>query len=210
MGKYDVLKEQVLRFSQRGYAERLFTGTSGNLSIIDRPTDTIIITPSGIDYLEMRLDDLVMIDMEGNVLEGRQNPSSEWKLHAELYRNRPDISSVVHTHSPYASSFAVSGEEIPVILIEMIGSLGGSVKVAPFAVSGSREVGETAVEAMQGRYACLLKNHGVVTIGQDISQAYMRAAYVEDAAIVYHLAKMNGRVDIITEDFCDKELSIAK
>jgi ribulose-5-phosphate 4-epimerase/fuculose-1-phosphate aldolase len=109
-------------------------------------------------------------------------------MHVEIYKALPHIKAIVHTHSPYATSFAVAHKEIPVVLIEMIPFLKGSIEVSKYAKQGSPEVGKYAVPILQQKNSCLLANHGVVAVGETIEQAYINSVYVEDTAKIYQLA----------------------
>ncbi len=194
------MKKDVLDYSQLAYREQMFAGTSGNLSIYDRESGLVAITPSTVSYATMTVEDIMVIKLDGEIVEGKHRPSSEWNMHVEIYKAREDISSVVHTHSPYATSFAVSNEPIPVILIEMIPFLHGGVDIAKFGLPGTPSVGTEALKVLNGHKSCLLQNHGVLTIGDNIAQAYVRALYVEDAAKIYHYAKLNGNVNLVSEE----------
>lgn len=193
------LKKQVLDSAKKAYNEKLMAGTSGNLSIWHEESGSLIITPSSYDYNIMDIDDIVVIDIEGNMKEGIHKPSSEWKLHAEIYKNLPHIKAVVHTHSPYATSFAVLNKEIPVILIEMIPFLKGSIEVAAYAAQGSAMVGTNALPILKNKNACLLANHGVVTVGESLDKAYINSIYTEDAAKIYHMALSVGEPVVIKD-----------
>lgn len=197
MSRIEQAKKEVLEAAKKAFQAQLFAGTSGNLSIYIPEENAVVITPSSVRYEGMTIADIVVIDLDGKVLEGRHKPSSEHLLHLALYRGGEAVTSVVHTHSPYATAFAVNNKEIPLILVEMIPFLGGNVKVAPIAPAGSPEVGAGAVTAIEGRYACLLGNHGVVTIGTSIDEAYLRAEYVEDAAKICSLAMSNGEINLV-------------
>lgn len=192
--KYDNRKKEVLAWTKQSFYEKLFAGTSGNLSTFNSEDNTIVITPSSIPYETMDVEDIMVIDLAGNIIEGKHKPSSEWRMHAAIYRGKPGVTAVVHTHSPYATSFAVNHEKIPVILIEMVPFIGGDVPLATFALPGTEGVGNEALKALQDRNACLMENHGVVSVGNDLGQAHIRAVYVEDAAKIYHFAKLNGHV----------------
>ena len=188
-------REILLAYTKKAYENKLFAGTSGNLSISDDENDCIYITPSSIPYENMECE-----DMDGTVLEGKHQPSSEWKLHANIYKERKEIKAVVHTHSPYATAFAVANMPIPMILVEMLPSIGDAVQVAGFALPGDEKVGIEAVQALEGRKGCLLKNHGAVAIGEEIESAYITAVYIEDAARIYYLASTVGTVGEIPEE----------
>lgn len=193
-------KQLVLETTKRAYALGLFAGTSGNLSIYDAEKDEIYITPSSTPYETMQVEDIVTIDCEGHVLEGALQPSSEWRLHTAIYKARPDAKAVVHTHSPYATAYATMDKPIPMILVEMLPFIGDTVKVARFALPGDPAVGTEAVRALEGRKGCLLQNHGVVAIGEDLPAAFTTAVYIEDAAKICYLADTAGKPNPIPEE----------
>ena len=124
---FDEMKKTVLWHAKQAYKEKLFAGTSGNLSVYDREADVMAITPSSLHYGLMQEEDIVIMRLDGTIVEGSRKPSSEWQMHQVIYQNKPEVRAVVHTHSPYATSFAVNHKEIPVILVEMMLFLGGSV-----------------------------------------------------------------------------------
>ena len=200
-GKDEKMNQDVLRIAKKAFDEKLMAGTSGNISVFDRESGLMAITPSSYDYRIMQEKDIVVIDLDGNVEEGWLRPSSEWKMHAEIYRNVEHVNAVVHTHSPYATSFAVLQKEIPVILIEMLPFLNGSLEVSPYASQGSSQVGLNAVPILKRKNACLMANHGVVAVGKDVDQAYLASVYAEDVAKVYHMALTVGTpIEINRED----------
>lgn len=190
-------KEQVLAIAKKAFEDQLVAGTSGNMSIYLKEEGVVVITPSSVDYQKMILEDISVITLEGEILEGPHNPSSEWPMHTEIYRKFGKSQALVHTHSPYATSLAVCNMNIPEILIEMKPFLGGDVQVAPFAPAGSVELGEVTAPFLQDRKACLLANHGTMSIGTTIDDAYLSSIYLEDAAKIYHFAKSVGQPNII-------------
>lgn len=190
-------KQAVLLAAKKAYDEKLMAGTSGNLSVFCREQGLIVITPSSYDYSIMEEKDIVVIDLDGNTVEGCHKPSSEWKMHAEIYKHIPRVNAVVHTHSPYATSFAVNHQEIPVILIEMIPFLKGKLEVSPYAEQGSAQVGLNAVPILERKNACLMANHGVVAVGESLGQAYINSVYAEDTAKIYHMALSCGNPVVI-------------
>lgn len=192
-------KRQVLETAKKAYKEGLMAGTSGNMSVYLREYGLMAITPSSYDYSIMEEKDIVVTDLQGNVAEGWLKPSSEWRLHAEIYINLSHVNAVVHTHSPYATSFAVVRKEIPVILIEMEPFIKGSIEVSPYALQGSAQVGLNAVPILRRKNACLMANHGVVAVGETIAQAYINSVYTEDAAKIYHMALSVGEPVVISE-----------
>lgn len=196
---YKGLKAKVREISLRAYQLGLFAGTSGNLSMYDKDRNVMAITPSSLAYEDMQDDDIVIMKLDGTVVEGKHKPSSEALMHAAIYIECPEAGGVVHTHSPYATALAVNNEDIPVILIEMIPYFGGGIKTAEFALPGTAELGKGAVPYLKESGACLLANHGVVTMGITLEKAYSKAVYVEDAAKIYSIAKQNGEVKTISE-----------
>lgn len=188
-------KQAVLDMAKQSFDEQLFAGTSGNLSIYDPETGLMTITPSSVPYPGMTIDDIVVCDLDGNIKEAKPGrvPSSEWRLHAAIYKNKPNFTAVVHTHSPYATAYATLHKEVPVILVEMVPFLGGSLRVAEFANAGTPAVGENAVKALENRTVCLLANHGVVAAGPNLDRAHISAVYAEDAAKICMLAQGIGQ-----------------
>lgn len=192
------IRAELLKVTRRAYfQDHMFAATSGNLSVYDRQTGRMYITPGSFPYEDMTEDDMMVIDLDGNVLEGKHKPSSEWKLHAAIYRNFEDVCAVVHTHSPYATSFAINHMNIPVVLYEIAWFLGGDIPVAEGALPGSPEVGENCVKVLKDRNGCLMGNHGAVAMGETLAQAYTRAVYIEDAAKAYSLALTHGPVRVV-------------
>ncbi len=186
------LKHDILEYAQSLYKDKLVAATSGNISFFDRENNIMAITPSSQSYMKMGTENIMILDACGNIIEGVGRPSSEWQMHAEIYKSRSDINSVVHTHSPYATAFAVLNEDIPIILVEMVPYLKGDLKVSKFALPGTADVGKVALEVLKNRNACLLANHGVVAVGADVEEAYTAAAYAEDVAKIYGKAKTLG------------------
>lgn len=195
-------REQVLIASKKMYSQKLVAGTSGNISARRKGEngDTFFIKPSGKSYDDMIVGDIVEIDIEGNPVIKGQIPSSEWQLHIEIYKSYPEINAIVHSHSPFATGFAVNLQAIPVILIEMTPFLGGSVRVVPFAPAGSVALAKAIVPYLANRKACLLANHGVVAVGKTMEKAYEAAEYTEDAAKIYYYAKTSGTPYILRSE----------
>lgn len=185
-------RSELISTARQAYADRLFAATSGNLSILDRASGRLYITPGSFPYEQMTEADAMVIDLDGNVLEGAHRPSSEWQMHAAIYRADPSVNAIVHTHSPYATSFAINRTPIPAVLYEMVFFLGGDIPVALGAIPGTPEVGEYCAEALKERFGCLMANHGALAVGDTLERAYTRAVYIEDAAKAYALALTHG------------------
>jgi len=192
--------EEIIDIAQKCCADGLLPGNSGlagNISFFDRETGRMAITPTSLAYNSMKPADIAFISLDGEHLAGGR-PSSEWPMHGAIYRAWPDIRAIIHTHSPYATAFAVSGMAIPPIMIEMVPVLGGAVQIAPFATPGTPAVGENAIPALIDRGAALLANHGAIAIGDTLHRAYIRAACLEEVAKVYSIALSHGNVNFIT------------
>jgi L-fuculose-phosphate aldolase len=176
----------------------LVEGTAGNISA-RRSDGNIVITPSSVDYRDMELDDLVLVDSEGAVLqaaEGR-SPSSEMKLHLACYQAFDDIGSVIHSHPIWATMFAIAHEPIPACIDEFAVYCGGDVRCSEYAASGTPEVGLNAVKALEGRGAALIANHGLVAVGPRPDKVMHITALVERTAqIVWGAKALGGPVDI--------------
>lgn len=184
------MKNELVNYYKRTFSDGLMKGTSGNASVIDREKGVMIITPSTMDHLNMTDDDIVELDLLGNVLNGDKKPSSEWQMHIEIYKRCLHANAILHTHSPYATAFAVENKEIPNKLAEMEYWTDGAIPVSRFAKLGSSELGVFAAETLKNRRTCLLERHGVLAIGDSIKDAYLRAIYVEDAAQICALTNI--------------------
>lgn len=195
---YQELRQEMITICRDSFTQGLFSGTSGNLSVYLPEDEIMLCTPTSVRYEAMLPQDIVSMTLDGSVKSGRYQPTSEWRMHAEIYQRIPRVKAVFHTHSPYATSFAVVNQGIPYILIEMKPFLGGDVPCAKFAAPGSRELGVSAVCAMKdSRNSCLLANHGVLAVGDSLAQARIRAEYVEDAAKIYHYSLQVGKPVIL-------------
>lgn len=188
----EFLRRQIVEKSLQAYRAGLFAGTSGNMSAYCRAENIMYITPTSVRYETMKPDDVVAMRLDGTILGGEKQPSSEWRMHAAVYRAFPDTGAVFHTHSPHATAFAVVHRPIPATLIEMHFFLGGDVPCAKYARPGTDAVGENAAAVLAGKGGCLLENHGVLAVGRDLDEAYLRAEYIEDAAKIYILANTLG------------------
>ncbi|MCR4676827.1 MAG: class II aldolase/adducin family protein [Sphaerochaetaceae bacterium] len=193
---YREIREEIVSYSKQMYSEKLVTATSGNISVrLPDRQNAFAITPSSENYMSLTEERIVIVTIDGEILSAAPGarPSSEWRLHAELYRAKKEVNAVVHTHSPYATAFAVIREKIPLILIEMKVFLNGEVPLSPYAPNGTQEVAENVSRSIGEHGACLMENHGVVCVGKDLKSAYIRAAYTEDAARVCYMAKTMGK-----------------
>lgn len=177
---------------------RLVVWTAGNVSqrlkFDDGSPDLFVIKPSGVSYDDLKPDDMVVCDLDGNVVAGSRKPSSDTAAHAYVYRNMPEVGGVVHTHSNYATAWAAIGEAIPCVLTAIADEFGAEIPVGPFAKIGDDSIGIGIVETLRGHRspAVLMKNHGVFTIGLDAKAAVKAAVMCEDAAKTVYIARQLG------------------
>ncbi len=193
MGQYlsllaDRAKEHLVRIGRKMAEEGLVTGTWGNLSCYVSKDDVIVITPSGLDYRQITVGDIPVVNMAGEVLEGSKTPSTELPLHLAVYATRQDVKAVIHTHSQYASAIAAVRKSIPPILEDATAMIGGAVPVVGYAPPGSKELAWLVAEALGKVDAVLIANHGVVGVGETLQEALAVCEMVERTAQVYILA----------------------
>ncbi|MDI9371357.1 MAG: L-fuculose-phosphate aldolase [Synergistota bacterium] len=193
-------RELVVEYCRKLSEHRLTRGTGGNISILDGERRLFAISPSGMDYFEMGPEDVVVLDIDGARVDGDRKPSSETEMHRLLYQGRRDISAVVHTHSTFAATMACLGHDLPAVHY-LVGYAGGdSVRCTPYAPFGSRELAEIARDGMDGRYAVLLSNHGLLAAGPDIQYAFDAAEEIEFVCELYWRAKSIGDPAILDGD----------
>jgi L-ribulose-5-phosphate 4-epimerase len=173
--------------------------TSGNVSGRDPEKGLVVIKPSGYNFEELTPAHMVVVDMEGRVVEGNLKPSVDTDTHLYVYRHRPDVFGMVHTHSPYATSFAVLGQPIPACLTTSA-MLGGEVPIGGFALIGGEEIGQEIVDKIGHSLVILMQNHGVFTIGSSPQQATKMAVEVEEIAKIMHLAMSRGEPIRLTKE----------
>jgi L-ribulose-5-phosphate 4-epimerase len=191
------IREQVWRLHLELPKNNLVTWTGGNVSARDPQTGYIVIKPSGVRYEDLRPEHMVIVDLQGNRIEGDLKPSSDTASHLYIYRHRPDVNGAVHTHSPYATAFAAVGRPIPVYLTAMADEFGGPIPCGGFALIGGEDIGRVVVESIGDSPAVLLKNHGAFTIGRSAEAAVKAAVMVEDVARTVWYALQIGQPDEI-------------
>lgn len=191
------LKEEVYRLHLELPKNNLVVWTTGNVSARDPESGLVVIKPSGVRYDELRPEDHVVVNLQGDVVEGDLKPSSDTASHLYIYRHRPDVNGVVHTHSPYATAFAAVGQPIPVYLTEMGDEFGCPIPCADFALIGDEEIGRLVVENIGSSPAVLLKQHGVFTVGPTAEAAVKAAVMTENVARTVWLALQLGQPEEI-------------
>lgn len=183
----------ALEMSKRG----LVAGTSGNCSARVTDMDLVVITPTSIEYELLLAEDMCVIRMDGEQVEGRYSPSVEINMHLEIYRARPDVGGIVHTHQTMATAISTTGKGIPPILEEQVFKLGGAVEIAEYAFPGTKELAVSAVKALGDRKACLLPHHGAVTVGPKIREALLNAEILERTAYAFIISHLVGGPKIV-------------
>jgi L-fuculose-phosphate aldolase len=198
----DMIGERGLRLRVVQAARRLSelglnSGRSGNLSV--RVEGGFLVTPSGAAYEAMHPDDLVYLTSTGDFGGGQRKPSTEWRIHRDVYDRRQDARAVVHTHSPYATTLACLGRGIPAFHYEVAFAGGADIRCSPYATFGTQELSDHAVKALDGRKACLLANHGVLALGDSLEGALGLAEKVENLARIYWQALQVGEPVLLDE-----------
>jgi L-ribulose-5-phosphate 4-epimerase len=198
------LKEELVELHLELPKHNLVVWTGGNVSARDPESGLIVIKPSGIRYEEMRPEHMVVLDLEGAVVEGDLKPSSDTYSHLYIYNHRPDVNGVVHTHSAYATAFAAVNKPIPVVLTAIADEFGGPIPCGGFALIGDEAIGKVVIESIGKSPAVLLKNHGVFTIGKNAKSAVKAAVMTEDNARTVWLAMQIGTPDAISPEDVEK------
>ncbi|HEX2952301.1 MAG TPA: L-ribulose-5-phosphate 4-epimerase [Armatimonadota bacterium] len=188
----EALREAVCLMNKELPKQGLVTMTSGNASGRDPETNLVVIKPSGVSFDNLTPDDMVVVDLDGQVVEGTLAPSVDTPTHLVVYRARPDVHGVVHTHSNYATSFAALGQPIPAVLTAIADEFGGPIPCGPYCQIGEEQIGQAIVDHIGNSPAILLQNHGVFTVGKSVEAAVKAAVMCEDVAKTVHLALLRG------------------
>ncbi len=196
----NALREIVCAMNKELPRHGLVTMTSGNVSGRDPDTGLVVIKPSGISFDALTPDDLVVVDLTGAVVEGRLAPSVDTATHLVVYRARPDVHGMVHTHSNYATSFAALGRPIPAVLTAIADEFGGPIPCGPYCQIGEEQIGQAIVDSIGCSPAIIMQNHGVFTIGPTPQAAVKAAVMCEDVAKTVHLALLLGTPIPIPEE----------
>ncbi len=192
-------RELIVEYGKKLVTSGLTKGTGGNISIYNREKELMAISPSGIDYFETKPEDVVVLNLSGEVVDGIRKPSSELEMHSIFYKNRSDIDAVVHTHSPFAKTIASLNWDLPAVTY-LVAYAGLNVRCATYASFGTKELAKNAFEAMKDRRAVLLANHGLLAGAKDILNAFNIAEEIEFSAEIYYRAKSIGEPVILSEE----------
>jgi L-ribulose-5-phosphate 4-epimerase len=201
--KLSQLRQYVCALHARLPENHLVAWTSGNVSARDPESGLVVIKPSGVKFEDLTPENMVIVNLDGQVVEADHKPSSDTASHCYIYRQRPDIHGIVHTHSRYATAFAALGRSIPCVLTAMADEFGGDIPCGGFALIGGEEIGQVVVETLANSKspAALLQNHGVFTIGANAEAAVKAAVMTEDVAATVWLALQLGQpLPIAAED----------
>ena len=192
----DELRRELAALHQELPKNGLVAWTAGNLSARVPGEDLMAIKASGVAYEDLTADSIVICDLYGALVEGDLSPSSDAATHGYVYRARPDVGGVAHTHSAYATAWAIHGEPIPCVMTAMADEFGGEIPIGPFALIGDEAIGRGIVETLDGHNspAVLMRAHGVFTIGSTAKDAIKAAVMCEDVARTVHLARALGDV----------------
>lgn len=195
-------REQVVDYCRRLATHHLTKGTGGNISAYNREANLMAISPSGMDYFQTEPEDVVVLDLEGKVVEGRRVPSSEVDMHRVFYVERQDVDAVVHTHSTYATALACLHKGLPPVHY-LIGFAGYDVRCTKYAPFGSPELARIAFEGMKDRYAVLLGNHGLLAAGPNMQYAFNTAEEIEFVCELYYRALNVGEPVLLSKEDMD-------
>ncbi len=192
-------RAELVKYGRKLVEAGLTKGTGGNLSVFDRENGHMAITPSGIDFFEIKPEDIVILDLEGNKVEGERTCSSEWEMHLLQYKTRQDIDAVMHAHTMYATVISCLRWELPATHY-MIAVAGPDVRCAEYATYGTHELAVNAAEAMKDRKAVILANHGILAGAQDLLNAFNIIEEVEYCAQVYCNARSIGNPVVLPKE----------
>ena len=192
-------RKLIVEYGKLLVTKGLTTGTGGNISIFDKEKKYFAISPSGIDYFETEPEDVVIMDLDGKVVEGERKPSSEWMMHLIFYKKRDDVEAVVHTHSRFSSTISCMRWDIPA-LHYYVAFAGKTIPCAKYASYGTQELADNAFEGMGEGKAALLANHGLITIGRSVKEAFLVAEMSEEMAEYYYRTKSIGEPVLLDEE----------
>ena len=194
------LKDELFQLHLELPKNNLVMWTGGNISARDPESGMVVIKPSGIRYEDLRPEHMVVLNLQGDIVEGDLKPSSDTYSHIYIYREMQDVGGVVHTHSRYATAFAAIGKAIPPVLTAIADEFGGPIPCAEFALIGDEAIGKVVVENIGASPAVLLKNHGVFTVGKNANAAVKAAVMTEDVAATVWMALQIGKPDEISSE----------
>ena len=191
-------KEDLIYYGKRVYEKGLSPATSGNISCLD-DNNNILITASGSAAGDLTADEIIKMDFSGNVLEGNKKPSSEKNMHIAIYKKRPHIRAIIHSHSPEITAFAVSGSEINEIIMPEFGFYFGSIPISKYYLPSTMELAEDVANLFKNKNAVLMKNHGIVVGGINLKEAFYSLESIQAYCKTYLCAKLLGKVKALNK-----------
>ncbi len=194
-------RKKILEISKKLIAAGLIHNGQGNVSMYNRESGLAAITPSAVPYEDRELEDICVVDLDGNIVEGKWKPTSETSMHLIYYKKRPDVNAVIHTHAPKATVFGIIGNEpMPMVLNEASMGIGGSVPIAPYARPGTKELADVTCKALGDGYAAIMAHHGLITVGPTIDLALTATMAVESTADTIIMVRSMGVEPITMPD----------
>ncbi len=208
--KINKIKAEIVDVCKKLLEEGHVVGSAGNVSarVKSNEKEVVLITPSNVNYSEMKPEDILVIDMEGKLIEGDRNPSVEKHMHLGVYKARDDVNAIIHAHSVFSTVLSTLGLSIPAIMEELVPYVGGEITVAEYGEAGSEELAEAVINSLEEKNAVLLANHGNLCCGSHLEGAFTVLTYVERGAKIYYLAKAIRDPTLLPEDTVDYEMDI--
>ena len=201
-------KKSVIKAGMKLDRYGLIALSGGNVTL-RMPSGEILVTPSGMIYEDMVPEDVLVMDIEGNILEGERKPSVDTKALLYILKNMPEVNAVIHTHQPYATAVGLITDELPCNLTTLANATRGAVKVCPYSSAASMQMGVETVENIGDKLAVILKHHGVISVGDSLKQALYACVYLEEAAKTYSIAYgMNPDVPLMTPEQVDRAVEV--
>nr|WP_321297306.1 class II aldolase/adducin family protein [uncultured Sphaerochaeta sp.] len=192
---YTTEKNQVIDAGIKLHDYHLISLSGGNVSL--RINNHLLVTPSGMTYQELVTDDIVVMNLDGSIVEGERRPSVDTVALLYIYNNMPEVNAVIHTHQVYATAVGLISDTLPAVVTTLVNATVGPVTVAPFSSAASLDMGIETVKHLNGKRAVILKQHGVITVGSTLKEALYAAVYMEDAAKTYLVAKAVGEPPVL-------------
>ena len=208
--KINNLRKEIVELCNVLLKNKHVIGSAGNVSVRvkDDESEFVLITPSNVNYTEMKPEDILIINMEGKVIDGDRNPSVEKQMHLSVYKEREDINAIIHAHSIYSTILSTLNLSLPPLMEELVPYIGGEVLCAKYREAGTEELAETVIKDLDERNAVLLSNHGNLCCGSHLEGAYTVLQYLERGAKIYYLAKLVKEPSLLPEDTVDYEKDI--
>jgi len=204
LNKEDQVRMEVVKGAKAIFAKGLVEAGEGNVSVRNANKDELFITPSFNQYDTLKRDEIVHLNFDGTPLSAGKLPSTEAKMHIAIYKSRPKVQAVIHTHSTFATMLSIVQKDIPIIMEEMYIFLGGSINVSDFGKAHTAEIGEVALDALGIKNAALLANHGVIVCGKSLDQAVKFAELVEKLAKIYWGALQIGEPKLVSTEHLER------